>query len=93
MAHRHYPGIMRKKKMNGNKIKKLSKKITSALKGMSDGVEFKIGVDVELVPKPCVKLFAHIYKLQKMREEKVKKDGSSKTSNESLQDNDEGVVK
>lgn len=78
--------------MKRNKIKQIAKKVISNLKDVSNNVEFKIGVDVEIVPKPCVRLFAHLYKLHKIQNEKVGKNGDSKSDNKSLPDNDEGFV-
>ena len=79
--------------MKRNKIKQISKKIVSALKEASRDIEFKMGVDVELVPKPTVRFFAHIHKLRKMLDDKVKQNGNSKSDNQSLQDNDESIIK
>ena len=79
--------------MKRNKVKQISKKIVSALKEASKDVEFKMGVDVELVPKPCIRFFAHIYKLRKMMDDKVKENGNSKSNNSSIPDDDEGSIK
>ena len=78
--------------MKRNKIKQLSKKIVSTLKEASKNVEWKIGVEVEVVPKPQIRFFAHIYKLQKMLNKRVKQDGDSTRDNQSIQDGDESSI-
>lgn len=79
--------------MKRNKINQLSKKIVSALKEVSKDIEFKVGVDVEITHEPCIRCFAHIYRLRKILDEgKVDKNGNAKSNNQSLQDDDESVI-
>jgi len=77
------------------KIRAISERIVSALKAIWEDVGLEFGVEIEVVPKPVIKLFAGIYKYRKLmkREERNGEHGNREKRNKSLQNHDEGSSK
>lgn len=77
------------------KIRAISERIVSALKRMSENVDVKIGVEVEVIPQPVVKFFAEVHKYHKLMKskERNKQDENREERNKRLQSHDESTSK
>ena len=74
------------------KIKETSKRIVKLLKQIPVDVSIKGGAELDLIPKPVVKLFVEIHILSSLLKEKcAKQDADRKEGGKRLHSNDEGV--
>lgn len=76
------------------KIRRISKRIVSALKEIPENIEIEIGVEIEVIPKPIVRFFAEIHKYRKLMKTKRQntKNENRKKRNKRLQSHDESSI-
>jgi len=72
--------------VRNEKIKRKAREIIEALRRVPDNVE--VGMKVEFIPKPVLKLYVKINCLMKMRKEESE---NKKENNKSCGDNDEST--
>ena len=74
------------------KVRKTAKKIMALLKQVSEDIDVKCGAEIDLLPRPVVKLFFEIQKLHSLtKKEHVKRNGNRKKRGKRLHSNDESV--
>jgi len=73
------------------KIRRVAKEIMETLKKVSASFDFEGGVEVEIIPKPVVKLYAKIFKYRSLK--KGKNGGNREKNNNRHRDDDESARK